>query len=281
MPPFHPSGNPDLWGQQRELQQRKERQRLVTILVVVAVVVVVGALGAVFGGGDSEDDEAAGARSPASSGAHVAAEYEVLDETVERDGQGHDLAVVVPPSADLEDVFASIRADYSDDGIYWVRIGCALTPSQATTWQLAYGHWLNGDGAYAAGTDLASGESEFRENEGAVCPIPGVNPSTPVFPGGATLPEYEGSPTYQWRVNAISNQDALLGAMQAIAPHLDEGDFSDVISTCDNLSRGATLGEVAENGVSRYSGGSDEQVTPGEAADLVDAAIQYACPEFG
>lgn len=101
------------------------------------------------------------------------------------------------------------------------------------------------------------------------------------FPGGQPLSSYEGQASYPWRVNIVDNQDVLLPAMQGIAPHLDEGDFGDVVSTCDNLAGGADRAQVDANAVTRFSGGSDEQVSPESAAALVDLSIQFACPDLG
>jgi hypothetical protein len=100
-----------------------------------------------------------------------------------------------------------------------------------------------------------------------------------VFPTGQKLSHYKGSQTYPWRVNIVDNQQELLAKMQAIAPHLEEKDFTDVLNTCMALAGELPRGTVDEQAVVRFSGGSGEQVGADQAADLVTLSEDEVCPE--
>jgi hypothetical protein len=94
---------------------------------------------------------------------------------------------------------------------------------------------------------------------------------------GRPLSEFEGMPSYEWRKTIAENKDDLLERMQEVAPHLEEKDFSDVLSTCDALGRGLGDDQVVKDAVTRFSGGPDEQVSKGQADELVELS-EEVCP---
>jgi hypothetical protein len=112
-------------------------------------------------------------------------------------------------------------------------------------------------------------------------PEPSASPSTSDelvdVTSGRPLSEFEGMPSYEWRKTIAENKDDLLGRMQEVAPHLEEKDFSDVLSTCDALSRGLGDDQVVKDAVTRFSGGPDEQVSKGQADELVELS-EEVCP---
>lgn len=94
---------------------------------------------------------------------------------------------------------------------------------------------------------------------------------------GRPLSEFKGMPSYEWRKTIAENKDDLLGRMQEVAPHLEEKDFSDVLSTCDALSRGLGDDQVVKYAVTRFSGGPGEQVSKVQADELVELS-EEVCP---
>lgn len=95
---------------------------------------------------------------------------------------------------------------------------------------------------------------------------------------GRPLSEFEGSPTYEWRAAISENPGFLVGEMQAVAPHLDDGDLSDLLDTCRSIERGVTGAALVDESVVRFSVGPDEQVGPDQAEALVGIAQEAVCP---
>lgn len=95
---------------------------------------------------------------------------------------------------------------------------------------------------------------------------------------GRPLSEFEGSPTYDWRKAIAEDPDGILGQLQAVAPHLEEKDFSDVLSTCDAIGRGAKGKQLVDQTVVRFSGAPSEAVTPDQAQQLIDISRAEVCP---
>ncbi|MCW2814322.1 MAG: hypothetical protein JWN84_1777 [Nocardioides sp.] len=93
-----------------------------------------------------------------------------------------------------------------------------------------------------------------------------------VFPGGQALSDYEGQPSYPWRVSILDNEAELLGALQEVDPSLDEESFADVVTTCADINAGDSDTEVQQAAAERFG------VEESQAADLVTAATTYACP---
>jgi hypothetical protein len=92
---------------------------------------------------------------------------------------------------------------------------------------------------------------------------------------GRPLCEFEGLASYPARLAIANDPEALLKALQEVAPWLDEGDFSDVVSTCEEA---IDRDPVVDHAVTRFSGGPDEQVSSDEAAELIKISQQFACP---
>ncbi|NYE35739.1 hypothetical protein F4692_000843 [Nocardioides cavernae] len=94
---------------------------------------------------------------------------------------------------------------------------------------------------------------------------------------GRPLSDFEGSPTYEWRATISEDPEGLVGEMQAVAPHLGEGDLDDLLGTCESIERGTTGQALVDESVARFSGSADEPVTPDQAEALIGIA-QDVCP---
>jgi hypothetical protein len=99
-----------------------------------------------------------------------------------------------------------------------------------------------------------------------------------VWPGGQKLSHYKDFDSYEWRVAVLDREDELLSAMQDIEPRLDEGDFTDVISTCDAIrTRGVKGAQLIEETVMRFSKSSADPITNAEAGQFVELVTAEVC----
>lgn len=92
---------------------------------------------------------------------------------------------------------------------------------------------------------------------------------------GRPLCEFKDENSYPYRLAIAQDPDALLSRLQAVAPWLDEGDFSDVISTCAEVAEDRAQ---PRNAAIRFSGGPGEEVSEAQAVELIAISTEYACP---
>lgn len=95
---------------------------------------------------------------------------------------------------------------------------------------------------------------------------------------GRPLSEFEGSPSYDVRAAITESADELLERMEGVAAHLDDGDFSDIVSTCEDLTAKKPDADIVTNAVTRFSGGPGEEIDAAQAQALIELSKKYACP---
>ena len=132
-------------------------------------------------------------------------------------------------------------------------------------------------GALALGATSCSSSDDEPQDKPAASSSSAPDEQLVDVTSGRPLSEFKGMPSYEWRKTIAEDQDRLLGEMQAIAPHLEAKDFSDVLGTCDSIARGLDQGKVIDEAVVRFSGSPEEQVTVEQAKDLV-ALAEEVCP---
>lgn len=137
----------------------------------------------------------------------------------------------------------------------------------------------------------SSDEPSAKSNDTSEQPSPAASstvepptspPSTPatddpIFPGTPNpLSFYKGQASYPYRVNIVKTADELLAAMRLVNPDLDEGDFSDVISTCEDVAGGEfDTDALLQRASVRFD------VDEGKAGLLVGTSKRFACPKAG
>lgn len=99
-----------------------------------------------------------------------------------------------------------------------------------------------------------------------------------IWPGGNALSTYRDYESYPWRVSILDNDGALLTGMQSVSSHLEQRDLSDVLNTCDAISRGIEGGQLVDQTIQRFSG--SVAVDAAQAAELIELTRDFACPDL-
>lgn len=97
---------------------------------------------------------------------------------------------------------------------------------------------------------------------------------------GKALSTFEGSPTYEWRKNLVSQGGFVVANLGKLddAWH-DERSLSRVLDVCMDLNDGKDPATVARNTAARFTGGDVTKVSAADAKAIVDVARKYVCPD--
>ncbi|WP_028472255.1 hypothetical protein [Nocardioides alkalitolerans] len=99
-----------------------------------------------------------------------------------------------------------------------------------------------------------------------------------IWPSGNALSTYRDNESYPWRVSIVDNEGALLTGMQSVSSHLEQRDLSDVLNTCDAISRGIGGDQLVDQTIQRFSG--SVAVDAAQAAELIELTRDFACPDL-